>query len=93
MCCRLFLRLAILSALALMLGGCARSLGKLDVDLQALKECQKLKGPVSVPEIGENSDYRILSAEALGQLKKANSKDSARTRCEQKVIDQYAKAQ
>ena len=86
------LRLAILSALiAPTLCGCAGSLGKLDVDLAALKECQRLKGPVPVPQIAD-SDYRVLSAQALAQLKKANGKDAARTRCEQNVIDKYAKA-
>lgn len=75
-----------------MLTACAPSLGHLSVDLSALKECQKLGKKQPVPEISETSDYRDLSPEALAALKKANDGIGARTRCEDKVIADYAKA-
>jgi hypothetical protein len=71
--------------------GCAKSPGKLSVDLGAIKECQRLGGPVAVPQI-RNSDYRVLSARALGQIKKANDGAEQRTSCEDEVVEKYAKA-
>lgn len=74
------------------LGGCASShTGKLAVDLTAVKECQKLGGRVDVPAI-RGSDFRVLSAESLATIKKANDGADARTGCENQVIDDYAKA-
>lgn len=86
------LRLATLSALAPMLAGCASSLGKLTVDLSALKECRRLTPSLSQPPIGEDSDYRDLAAQGLGQLSKANRGIVARNRCDDRVIDDYASA-
>jgi hypothetical protein len=51
-----------------------------------------LGGYVSPPSIEADTDYRKLSADALARLNKANRGSAARTRCEQKVIDDYAKA-
>jgi hypothetical protein len=85
-------RLLILFSSAQTLSGCATSPGKLNVDLTAIKECQKLGGPVPVPEITRKSDYRVLSAQALGQLHKANSGAEQRTGCEDRVVDDYANA-
>lgn len=85
-------RSATLSLLTLLtLSGCATSPGKLSVDLSAVKECQKLGGPVEVPLI-KGSDYRTLSAQALGQINKANVGEARRTNCEDGVVDDYAKA-
>lgn len=89
---RRLLRLAILSSSALTLIGCAGSPGKLSVDLQAIKECQRLGGQVAVPEIGPKTDYRVLSAQALGQVNKANVGAAKRTICEDEVVDEYANA-
>lgn len=75
-----------------MLGSCAQSPGHLSVNLSALKQCQKLGGRQPVPEIDDTSDYRDISPEALAALKKANDGSAARTRCEDKVIADYAKA-
>ena len=82
----------ILSASALMLAGCASSPGKLAVDLDALKECQKLDHPLTLAQIGEDSDYRNLSAEALGEIKKANLARARRLKCEDSVIQKYKEA-
>lgn len=90
--CRRPLQLAILSLSALTLAGCVTSQGKLSVDLQAIKECQRLGGPVAVPEISGKSDYRSLAAESLGQLNKANKGAVKRSNCEDKVVKEYAKA-
>lgn len=87
------LRLATLTALALMLAGCAGSLGRLAVDLSALKECRKLTPQLNPPPIGEDSDYRDLAAQGLGQLSKANRGIVGRNRCDDRVIDDYARAQ
>lgn len=86
---RYLMRIAILSALALTLAGCATSPGKLDVDLKAIKECQRLQRQMAVAEIGEDSDYRELSAEALAEIAKSNRAQAARTACENKVIEKY----
>lgn len=82
----------ILSGLALILAACATSPGKLDVDLQALKECQRLQRQMAVGQIGEDSDYRELSAEALAEIAKGNRTQAARTACENKVIEKYRNA-
>lgn len=68
---------------------CAGSLGKLSVDLSALKECKRTGGPVAIPTI---DDYRKVSARALGGLRKANRRIVARDKCEDGVIAKYAKA-
>lgn len=81
---------AILSVSILFLvSNCASSPGRLAVDLQALKECKRLGGPVTIPPI---DDYRKVSARALGGLRKANSRLVARDRCDDKVIAKYAAA-
>lgn len=82
---------AILLLLALPLLNCAGSMGSLQVNLQALKECQKFAGPVKVKPIADDTDYRDLSADAGGAIAQANRKDAARTRCENKVISDYRK--
>jgi predicted small secreted protein len=89
------LRLAILFALALTLAACdtLQGKGKLDVDLAALKECRKLTPGMRVSEIGSESDYRALSAEALGTINKGNKAIDRRNRCDDKVINGYATAQ
>ena len=92
MCSRRRRRLATLFVSGLMLSGCAGSRGNLNVDLQAIRECQKLGGQVAVPDIGEDSDYRVIAAQALGQLNKANVGAAKRTICEGNVIDAYSKA-
>lgn len=90
---RYLTRPTILSVLALTLGGCAQSMGKLAVDLKAsIEQCQRLGGPVSVSEIGEDTDFRDLSVEAGAAIDKANRQDAARTRCENGVVAKYAKA-
>lgn len=76
-------------SLLLTLPGCVTSQGKLSVDLGALKECRRLGGPRPIPLI---ENYRALSAAALAELNKANKGDARRTRCDDKVIEQYAKA-
>ena len=84
-------RLPIMCAVsALILSSCASSPGELKVKLT--DQCQKLGGYVSPPSIEADTDYRKLSADALARLNKANRGSAARTRCEQKVIDDYAKA-
>jgi len=88
----LLLRLATLSALAMMLSGCASSRGKLNVDIGALKECRKLTQNQRVSEIGSESDYRVVAAEGLAAVSKANKAIVRRNKCDDKVIDQYAKA-
>lgn len=90
--CRPLLKLAILSGLVPMLPGCAGSLGKLNVDLKALKECQRLDGSRSTPSITEDTDYRDLAADALAHMNKANAASARRTKCENDVIAKYAKA-
>lgn len=88
----LLFTLAILSVSATMLPGCAKSLGKLDVDLTALKECRKLTPNLQVSEIESESDYRVVAAEALGTVSKGNKAIARRNRCDDKVIENYAKA-
>lgn len=75
-----------------LLASCAGSPGKLSVNLQAIKECQRLGGNVAVPSITVKSDYRILSAQALGQINQANRGARQRTACEDKVINEFAGA-
>lgn len=89
---RLFRLLATLSVLALTSAGCARFMGNLDVDLTALKECRKLTPIMKVAPIGEDADYRALSAEAGGELNKGNKAIGRRNKCDDKVIDSYATA-
>ena len=86
------LKLAICFALVPMLAGCARSLGKLDVDLTALKECRKLTPDLQVSKIESESDYRVVAAEALGTVSKGNKALARRNRCDDKVIEKYATA-
>lgn len=90
--CRSLLILAICSALVPTLAGCARFMGNLDVDLSALKECRNLTPKMKVSEIGEDTDYRALSAESGGTITKGNKAISRRNKCDDKVIEQYAKA-
>ena len=88
-----FRLLAILSASALMLLGCVGSQGKLSVDLkQSIAACQRLGGERPIPVITEDTDYRDLSSKALAELNKGNSGARARKRCEDGVVDKYAKA-
>lgn len=85
----------ILFSLAMLLAGCAPSLGTLAVNLkEPLEACRKLDPKVvgPGPSIGRKSDYRDLSPEALAALKKANDGTSRRNRCEDKVIESYAGA-
>lgn len=89
---RNLLKLAMCFALVPMLAGCARSLGKLDVDLTALKECRKLTPNLQVSEIESESDYRVVTAEALGTVNKGNKAIARRNRCDDKVIEKYATA-
>jgi hypothetical protein len=89
---RRLLQLATLSVLVLTSAGCARFSGKLDVDLTALKECRKLTPGMKVAPIGEDADYRALSAEAGGALNKGNKAVARRNNCDDKVIDKYATA-
>ena len=89
---RNLLKLAMCFALVPILAGCARSLGKLDVDLTALKECRKLTPHARVSEIESESDYRSVAAEALGAVSKGNQAIDRRNRCDDKVIESYAKA-
>ena len=85
-------KLAILSVSVTMLPGCAGSLGKLSVNLNGLKECRKLTPAMRVSEIESETDYRALSAEALGVMNKGNKAIDRRNRCDDKVIGDYAKA-
>lgn len=90
---RLLLLATILSSSALPLASCAFSPalpGRLTVDLQAVKECQRLANAVPAPQISPQSDYRKLAPQALVQLHKANDAIAARNQCDQKVIDAYA---
>lgn len=87
-----FTRLTILSVLVLPLLNCATSPGRLNVDLAALKECQRLDPKVEVKYIDDDADYRDLGPEALAALKKKNEGADARTRCENLVIAKYAAA-
>lgn len=85
-------RLTTLSVLALPLLNCATSPGRLNVDLSALKECQRVDPKVEVKYIDDDSDYSDIAPEALAALKKKNEGADARTRCENKVIAKYAAA-
>lgn len=90
---RRFLQLVMCFALVPMLAGCARSSGKLSVDLKAsLKECRKLTPGMRVSEIVSESDYRSVTAEALGVVNKGNKAIARRDRCDDKVIESYAAA-
>jgi hypothetical protein len=86
------LLLAMCIALGPMLAGCANSRGKLSVDLKALNECRKLTPTLQVSEIESESDYRGLTAEALGTINKGNKAIERRNRCDDKVIGSYAAA-
>jgi hypothetical protein len=87
------LLLAILSLLATLLAACAPSLGNLGVDLKdSLSECRKLTPRRNAPNITEESDYRELSAGALGELNKSNKGITRRNSCDDRIIDDYAKA-
>lgn len=88
----LLFTLATLFVSATMLPGCARSLGKLNVDLSGLKECRKLTPGMKVSEIESESDYRAVAAESLGELNKGNKAIERRNKCDDKVIDKYATA-
>lgn len=83
---------AALSALALPLLNCGTSPGRLNVDLAALKECQRLDPKVEVKYIDDDADYRDITPQALAALKKKNEGADARTRCENIVIAKYAAA-
>ena len=72
---------------------CAPLLGKLSVDLKALKECQRIGGHVPVPKIDADTDYRELAPHALASVNQANRGSDARTRCENHVIEAYEQAQ
>lgn len=86
------LKVATCFALALMLAGCARFMGKLDVDLSALKECRRLTPDMKVPEIDRDTDYRALSAGAGGTIKKGNKAIVRRNKCDDGVIAKYKSA-
>lgn len=88
------LRLAMCSALVMMLAGCGGlpGKGKLAVDLTGLKQCRNLTPHMQISEIGSETDYRALSAEALGVMDKGNRAIDRRNRCDDKVIEDYAKA-
>jgi hypothetical protein len=90
--CRNLLTLAMCFALAPMFAGCAGSRGKLNVDLTALKECRKLTPSLQVSKIESESDYRVVTAEALGVVSKGNKALARRDRCDDKVIEKYATA-
>lgn len=75
-----------------MLAGCAASLGGLAVNLKALQECRRLDRGIAPPTINETTDYRELSSDALARIKKANNGVAARNKCEDKVVDDYARA-
>lgn len=75
---------------AMTLASCASSPGELKVKLT--DECLRLGGTVAPPDIDASTDYRKLSADALAKLNRANRGSAARTRCERKVIDNYANA-
>ena len=90
---RRLLLLAMCSALVTMLAGCASSPGNLSVGLKgSLAECRKLTPRLRTSEIGSESDYRHLSAEALGAISKGNKAITRRNRCDDKVIESYATA-
>lgn len=84
------LKSLLIAGLALMLLGCAHSPGKLQV--QITDECSKHGKQVPAPQIGEDSDYRELSVDALSALGTANRRIAARDKCEREVRDDYAKA-
>lgn len=81
--------------LAMLLASCASSPATLDAsqgqDLSALNECRKLdpEVPGPGPNISRKSDYRILSAEALGALNKANQGTRRRNNCENQFIESH----
>lgn len=86
------LQLAICFVLAMTTAGCARFSGSLHVDVKALKECRKLTPGMKVAPITGDADYRALSAEAGGELKKGNKAIARRDKCDDSVIDKYASA-
>lgn len=84
---RLLCHLIACSALVLMQQGCAHSPGSLQVNVT--DECQKLPGKVELPDVNEDSDYRVIAAEALSAANMANKRIEAKDRCGQHVIDRY----
>lgn len=74
-----------------MLAGCARLLGSLGVDLQAIEECQRLAPDQPIPQIGEDGDYRVLSAEALAALRKEREAKHRHLKCDLRVVERYKK--
>jgi hypothetical protein len=77
----------------MLLAGCASLQAMLAVDVKApLAECRKLDPRVAGPGslIGPNTDYRVLSAEALVALRKANEGTDRRNTCEDHVVERYA---
>lgn len=89
---RFLLLPATLSALGLTLAACATSPGRMAVDLQAFKECQRLEMPLKAPNINPDTDYRDLSSESLGAIAKARQAQAARSACENTVIEKYKDA-
>lgn len=91
---RRFLTLAtILSVSALTFAGCAHSPGRLAVDLQAaLSECKKLERYPQVSQITQDTDFRQLSGESLGEIKKTREANARRDKCEADVIQKYRTA-
>jgi hypothetical protein len=87
---RHLLRPTLCVASVLTLTGCGASRAVGDLQVRLTRECLRLGGTVKPPEIDANSDYRKLSADALGRLQQANRGSAARTRCEQRVIANYA---
>src|ERR1700682_1578789 len=87
---RTICRLAMCVALALPGISCVKSLGSLSVNIT--KECKRLPGHVPPPAIEDDTDYRALSAEALGGLKNANRHNAAIVACYDRVIAAYEKA-
>lgn len=87
-----YLPLSLLAVSVLTLAGCATSLGKLNVNLLAIQECQRLEMPLKAPSINASTDYRDLSAESLGDIARARQARAARLACENKVIERYRDA-
>lgn len=86
------LRVTPLLFLALTLTACVGSPGKLSVDLApSLEACRRLERDPSFPQIVD-SDYRILSAEALAEIRKAKDGKAARDACERRVIAKFKAA-
>lgn len=86
------LLLAMCSLLAMLtLPGCARLLGSLDVDLQAIAECKRLaEQDQPIPQI-QGADFRVLSAEALAALRKEREAKHRHLKCDERVVERYKK--